>query len=70
MAFEESVYFCQCAQDLHIMQGMVYRHVCARVDLDVINYPTKVTTNMKGEFPIVTKSSFINEPVLKPGIPE
>lgn len=37
--------------------------------IDVINYVTKIKTNMKEKFLTVTKIKF-NEPALKPGIPE
>ena len=48
---------------------MIYRSACATVDIDVINYATKVMTKMKGKFSYIDQIKF-NEPVLKPGIPE
>ena len=48
---------------------MVYGHASAMVNIDVINYTTKVTTKMNEKFPYCDQIKF-NGPVLKPGIPE
>ena len=52
-----------------ITQGINYHHACARVDIDIINFATKVTDKMKGKFSYMDQITF-NEAVLKPGIPE
>jgi len=44
-------------------------HACARVGIDIINYATKYTTKMKAKFSYCDQIK-VNEPVLKPGIPQ
>ena len=52
-----------------IMQGTIYCHVHAWVNIEVINYVTKGATKMKEKFSYCDQIKF-NEPVLKPRMPE